>query len=131
MAVPNISTDELSLIKSWLMLVFIRKVFERDSRILMSSGVLKSPDVYVDMIASGADRVAVVMKEIQNDFTKSKIKIYEVNQSQQGIEAKYLCRGSRGEMRILWSALRSEMPSRMRAYLGVQPSTLNEQLSPI
>ncbi|MNN50326.1 hypothetical protein D3C81_1649060 [compost metagenome] len=131
MAVPNISTDELSLIKSWLLLIFIRKVFERDSRILIDSGVLKSPQVYVDMITSGADRVAVVMAEIQNELTKRRIKIYEVKQGEQGIEAKYVCRSYRGEMRILWSALRNEMPSRMRAYLGVQQGKLNEQLSPI
>ncbi|USB32203.1 hypothetical protein [Paenibacillus sp. YPG26] len=131
MAVPNINTDELSLIKSWLMLTFIRKVFERDSRILIDSGVLKSPQVYVDMIRSGSDRVAVVMTGIQNELTKRKIRIYEVKQASQGIEARYVCRSYHGEMNIPWSALRSEMPSRMRAYLGVEQGMQNGHLSPI
>lgn len=129
MAVPNISAEELSLIKSWLLLMFIHKVFERDSRILKTSGVLKNPEIYSDMIIGGAQRAQVVMTEVQNELTKRRIKIYEVKQSDQGTQARYTCRGYRGEMHILWSTFRNEMPGRMRAYLGIQQVMPDHSLS--
>ncbi|WMT39416.1 hypothetical protein RE628_18485 [Paenibacillus sp. D2_2] len=118
MAVPGILEEELALIKSALLLKFVRHVFQRDARILEQSGVLKSPEIYVEMIQGGEQRAALVLSEIQTEFRKRKIKLYQIRQDENGIWADYTCRGYRGEMRILWSGLRHEINSRMRAYLG-------------
>jgi len=118
MAVPGILEEELALIKSALLLKFVRHVFQRDARILEQSGVLKSPEIYVEMIQGGEQRAALVLSEIQSEFHKRKIKLYQIRQDENGIWADYTCRGYRGEMRILWSGLRHEINSRMRAYLG-------------
>ncbi|MBP2001256.1 putative transcriptional regulator [Paenibacillus shirakamiensis] len=122
MAVPQITSAELSMIKSSLALMFIRKVFERDAKILEQSGLLKSPEVYVSMIGEGIERVSILQSEVKNELRKQNIRIYRLTQDIDGIEAHYRCRKYEGTMRILWSSLRNEMPERMKAYLSIQPT---------
>ncbi|GGF91410.1 hypothetical protein [Paenibacillus aceti] len=130
MAVPGMVEEELALIKSALLLKFVRHVFQRDARILEQSGVLKSPEIYVEMIQGGEQRAALVLSEIQSEFRKRNIKLYQIRQDENGIWADYTCRGYRGEMRILWSGLRHEINSRMRAYLaGNAPKRVRQQPS--
>ncbi|GIP21261.1 MULTISPECIES: hypothetical protein [Paenibacillus] len=130
MAVPRTTADELALVKSWLLLQLIRRIFERDSKIIRESGMLKSPHIYSEMIDSGIRRVNLVMSEVQNECFKRKIRVYETKQNDQGITASYICRGYQGEMRFLWSALQQELSSRMMAYLGADapiPVSVHEQ----
>lgn len=122
MAVPGLKEDELALIKSALLLGFLQKIFQRDARIIEQSGVLKSPEVYVDFIRGGERRVNVVLAEIHGVFRERNIEIYRITQDESGIEAEYRCRGFHGKMRILWSGMRREISSRMRAYLGGEGS---------
>lgn len=118
MAVPGLKEDEHALIKSALLLGFLQKVFQRDARILEQSGVLKSPEAYVDFIRSGERRVTLILAEIHGTFRERNIEIYRISQDENGIQAEYRCRGFHGKMRILWAGLRQEVSSRMRAYLG-------------
>lgn len=118
MAVPGIKEEELALIKSALLLGFLQKVFERDARILEQSGLLKSPEAYVDLIRGGERRVALVLTEIHGKFRERNIEIERICQDENGIQAEYRCRGYHGKMRILWAGLQREVSSRMRAYLN-------------
>ncbi|WP_068786346.1 hypothetical protein [Paenibacillus phocaensis] len=118
MAVPGIKEEELALIKSALLLGFLQKVFERDARILEQSGLLKSPEAYVDLIRGGERRVTLVLSEIQGKFRERNIEIERILQDENGIQAEYRCRGYHGKMRILWAGLQREVSSRMRAYLN-------------
>jgi len=127
MAVPGISEDELALIRSVILLRMIRRILERDARILEESGMLKSPELYTDMIHSAERRASLVQQEIQAEFKRRGIKLLGFHQNEEGIEAEYTYKGFRGYMKILWPALRSEISSRIRAYLGndMAPSTPN------
>ncbi|MDU0329924.1 MULTISPECIES: hypothetical protein [Paenibacillus] len=127
MAVPGIKEEELALIKSALLLGFLQKVFERDARILEQSGLLKSPEAYVDLIRGGERRVALVLSEIQGKFRERNIEIERIRQDENGIQADYRCRGYHGKMRILWAGLQREVSTRMRAYLGSGGASAKER----
>ncbi|WP_059054160.1 hypothetical protein [Paenibacillus senegalimassiliensis] len=118
MAVPGLHEDDLALIKSALLLECLQRIFQRDARVLEQSGVLKSPDVYVDFIRHGESRASVVLAEIHGQFRQRNIEIYRISQDEHGIRAEYRCRGFHGKMNIFWSALQQEVSERMRAYLS-------------
>ncbi|GAB6926376.1 hypothetical protein JCM10914A_03590 [Paenibacillus sp. JCM 10914] len=122
MAIPAVTTEERALIKSYLLLMFIHKVFERDCRIIQESGVFKTPQLYVEVVANGAKRAAILLREVKQEFTRRAIKVYDVEQDNDGIQAKFACRGYLGSMNILWPSFREEMMDRMRAYLGLSSS---------
>lgn len=132
MAIQAVTTEERALIKSYLLLMFIHKVFERDCRIIQESGVFKTPQLYVEVVGNGAKRAAVLLREVKQEFTKRAIKVYDIGQSHDGIQARYACRGYIGSMNILWPSFREEMMDRMRAYLGLVPpeSESSEQTHP-
>ncbi|KOR90408.1 hypothetical protein [Paenibacillus solani] len=130
MAIPAVTREERALIKSYLLLMYIHKVFERDCRIIQESGVFKTPQLYVEIVGNGAKRAAVLLREVKQEFIKRAIKVYDVEQSQEGIQARYACRGYVGSINILWPSFREEMMDRMRAYLGlVSPDLTSTELS--
>lgn len=122
MALTGITVEERSLIKSYLLLLFIHKVFERDCRIIQESGVFKTPHLYVEVVGNGAKRAAILLKEVKQEFASRTIKVFDIHRNHNGIEARYACRGYVGSMEILWPSFREEMMSRMRAYLGLTPT---------
>jgi len=126
MAVPGITEDELALIRSVVLLRFIRRILDRDARILEESGVLKSPELYTEIIRGAERRASLVQHEIMAEFQKRRIKFLRLTQDEHGIEAEYLCRGYRGALKMLWPVLRSEISSRIRAYLGSGSANLPE-----
>lgn len=120
-----ITPEERSLIKSYLLLLFIHKVFERDCRIIQDSGVFKTPQLYVELVGNGAKKAAVLLKEIKQELASRAIKVFEMNKDREGVKARYACRGYIGSMEILWPSFREEMMARMRAYLGLDAPDLN------
>ncbi|KKO52769.1 hypothetical protein [Paenibacillus sp. DMB20] len=124
MAISSITSEERSLIKSYLLLLFIHKVFERDCRIIQESGVFKTPQLYVELVGNGAKRAAVLLKEIKQEFGSRMIKVFEIRRDRDGVKARYACRGYIGSMEILWPSFREEMMIRMRAYLGLTNSDI-------
>ncbi|CAM2956059.1 hypothetical protein PASE110613_09455 [Paenibacillus sediminis] len=129
MASVLITNDELSLIKSYLIYIFIQRVFERDSKIMEQSGVFKTPELYIEVVQTAIDRVSLLLREAKKQFQQHHIRVYSIKQSDAGITAHYECRGYHGQMNILWSTFRAEMMKRMRAYLGYRPrETVEEPL---
>lgn len=130
MAIPAVTKEERALIKSYLLLMYIHKVFERDCRIIQESGVFKTPQLYVEVVGNGAKRAAVLLREVKQEFIKRAIKVYDIGQNHEGIQARYACRGYMGSINILWPSFREEMMDRMRVYLGlISPGTPSPDLS--
>ncbi|OBZ14768.1 hypothetical protein A8L34_12750 [Bacillus sp. FJAT-27264] len=115
----EITKDELSLVRSYLLLTFIHKVFERDCRVIGKSGLFKTPQLYIELVSGGAKKASLMLQEVNRELTSRHLKISTVRQDQCGVEAQYNCRGYIGEMNILWPGFRREMMLRMRAYLGL------------
>ncbi len=114
--------NELSLVKSYLLLTFIQKVFERDSLILEESGVLKTPGLYVEMINAGVDRTGILLSEVKHEFNKCHIRVVDVQQNLSGVHATYISNGNKKQFSMAMPVFRKEMYERMRAYLGLSTS---------
>jgi len=119
MTAPGVTRDEMSLIKSYLLLQYIHKMFERDLRIMEESGVFKTPELYMEVLAGGDRQALMLLSGVKREFKNRRIRVYRIHQDERGIGAEYVCRGYTGEMNILWPAFRSEMMARMKAYLGL------------
>lgn len=117
-----IAQNELSLVKSYLLLSFIQKVFERDSLILEESGVLKTPDLYVEMVNAALDRTGILLSEVKHEFNKYHIRVLDIQQSHSGVHATYINKGNNKQFSMAMPAFRKEMYERMRAYLGLPTS---------
>ncbi|NUU64014.1 hypothetical protein [Paenibacillus agri] len=115
----EITKDELSLVRSYLLLTFIHKVFERDCRVISKSGLFKTPQLYIELVSGAAKKASLMLQEVNRELTSRHLKINTVRQDQRGVEAQYNCRGYIGELNILWPGFRREMMLRMRAYLGL------------
>ncbi|WP_328802325.1 hypothetical protein T3H97_09170 [Paenibacillus sp. LX16] len=113
---------EWSLVKSYLLLTFIQKVFERDSLILEESGMLKTPDLYVEMVNAGVDRTGILLSEIKHEFNKYHIHVLDIQQNHSGVHATYISKGNKEQFSMEMPAFRKEMYERMRAYLGLSTS---------
>ncbi|GGF69980.1 hypothetical protein GCM10010912_14010 [Paenibacillus albidus] len=125
----GVTPDELSLVRSYLLLTYIHKVFERDCRVIGKSGLFKTPQLYMELVSSGAKKTSIMLQEVKRELASHDLKITTVRQDQRGVEAQYMCRGYNGEMSILWPVFRREMMVRMRAYLGLatELSILNRE----
>ncbi|TKH42976.1 hypothetical protein C1I60_15705 [Paenibacillus terrae] len=114
--------NELSLVKSYLLLIFIRKVFERDSLIFEESGMLKTPELYVEMVNAGVDRTGILLSEIKHEFNKCHIRVLDIQQNHSSVHATYISKGNKEQFSMAMPAFRKEMYERMRAYLGLPTS---------
>jgi hypothetical protein len=121
-AIPeDITKDELSLVRSYLLLTFIHKVFERDCRVIGKSGLFKTPQLYMELVSSATKKTSLMLQEVTRELAAHHLKITTIRQDQRGVEAQYACRGYVGEINIPWPGFRNEMMLRMRAYLGLNP----------
>ncbi|MEI0736063.1 hypothetical protein VQ056_04380 [Paenibacillus sp. JTLBN-2024] len=68
MTAPGITRDELALIKSYLLLQYIHKVFERDLRIMEESGVFKTPELYMEVVAGGDRQSYTLLSGVKREF---------------------------------------------------------------
>jgi hypothetical protein len=115
----DITKEELSLVRSYLLLTFIHKVFERDCRVISKSGLFKTPQLYMELVSGATKKTSLMLQEVSRELSSHDLKITTVRQDQRGVEALYSCRGYQGELNILWPGFRREMLLRMRAYLGL------------
>ena len=115
----DITQEELSLVRSYLLLTFIHKVFERDCRVIGKSGLFKTPQLYMELVSSGAKKTSLMLQEVKRELALHGLRINTVRQDVHGVEALYTCREYAGELNILWPGFRREMMLRMRAYLGL------------
>ncbi|MDP4097706.1 hypothetical protein OIN60_13090 [Paenibacillus sp. P96] len=117
-----VTKEELALIQNYLYLLFIQRIFERDSHILEDSGVLRTPDLYVELVNTGADRTGIIMSEVKHEFRKRGITVHHIRQDESTVQASFTCRDSGGDISIPMPVFRLEMYERMRAYLGLKTS---------
>ncbi|MCL6604302.1 MAG: hypothetical protein K6T94_15665 [Paenibacillus sp.] len=115
----DITPEELSLVRSYLLLTFIHKVFERDCRVIGKSGLFKTPQLYMELVSTGAKKTSLMLQEVKRELDLHDLRITTIRQDVHGVEARYNCRDYPGELNVLWPGFRREMMLRMRAYLGL------------
>jgi len=130
MTAVQTTRDELSLIKSYLLLTHILKTFENDAKKLESDAPMQTSTLYTEMIRNASRCAAVLLSGIRRELKKRSIRICEVKHSEKGVDADYLCRGLHGTMHIDHASFHHEADLRMRAYLGIS-TTENRSAEPI
>ncbi|MFD1888547.1 hypothetical protein [Paenibacillus wenxiniae] len=116
-----LSTEERSLVKSYLLLTHIQKKFDHDARAMEHQDALDNGALYMEVIQGGADRTNLLLSEVRRDLRKHQLRLYEVNQSEHNVEAQILCKGHHGTFHIPADEFHREASARMRAYLGLGP----------
>lgn len=119
-------TDEDRLyVKQFILLPLIIAAFERDCRYIQDN--LKTPEPYVDTIKLAINKAQEDFKEIKKYFWLKGLKVYEENQTQNGIEAKFKCRGYQSDMELQWEFLTAQASILMRKYLGLDISVYEDK----
>ncbi|MEK4360790.1 hypothetical protein NYE48_27675 [Paenibacillus sp. FSL M7-1455] len=114
---PGITDDDHALIKPYILLPIVLSAFERDLNVIKTA--VKTPDPYVDLISAAMDRVTRELTELRNEFRKRGIKVYELERTEVGYRAEYLCRGYQRTFSMLDGLVRTEGGILMRKFLGL------------
>ncbi|MCM3783085.1 hypothetical protein M3231_08855 [Neobacillus mesonae] len=117
----NTSYEEHTLIKSYLQLLIVIRIFNRDLRILGKYDGLKTPELYTEMIRSGIERVSVLLDEVGKEFKRLGIHIKSTNFHGGEITADAYIRGETVQIHIPDTTYKDELYKRMQIYLGGTP----------
>ncbi|SDM13841.1 hypothetical protein SAMN05428961_11023 [Paenibacillus sp. OK060] len=113
----DITSEDHTLIKSHIILPRVLTAFERD--IALINATLKTPGPYVDVIAEAQRKITADIYEIRKCFRQRGIKVYEEVSDNDGVTARYKCRGYESQMRIRWTMMAADANVVMRKYLGL------------
>lgn len=114
---PQMTNEESSYVKLYLILPLILAAFERDKRIMETT--LKTPRPYVTLLNNAIRQVEGELREVRRKFRLHGLKVYEEHHGGIGIEAKYLCRGYHYSMTLSWSLIKAESSVLMEKFLGL------------
>lgn len=114
---PQITSEESSYVKLYIILPLILSAFERDKRIVEK--VFKTPKPYVTLLNNAIKQVEGEHKEVRRKFRLHGLKVYEERHTEMGIEAKYLCRGYHYNMTLSWGLIKAESTVLMEKFLGL------------
>ncbi|WP_339306943.1 hypothetical protein [Paenibacillus sp. FSL R5-0519] len=113
----DITPQDHTLIKSHIILPRVLSAFERD--IALINATLKTPGPYVDVIAEAQRKITADLYEVRKGFRQRGIKVYEEVTDNDGVTARYKCRGYESQMRIRWTMMAADASVVMRKYLGL------------
>ncbi|MCM3130258.1 MULTISPECIES: hypothetical protein [unclassified Paenibacillus] len=117
-------TEEHTLIKSYLQLLMVIKIFNRDLQVMSNHAELKTPELYMEIIRAGIARVAVLLDEVQEEFRRMDIHLNSVNLYDGEIQAMASIRGHLVHIHIPGTKYKDELYKRMQIYLGGTSLTL-------
>ncbi len=114
---PQITNEEASYVKLYLILPLILAAFERDKKI--AEKVFKTPRPYVSLLENAIKQVEGELREVRRKFRLHGIKVYEEQHTELRIEARYLCRGYHYSITLSWSLIKAESSVLMEKFLGL------------
>ncbi|MFB6475796.1 hypothetical protein ACFCW7_23330 [Paenibacillus glucanolyticus] len=126
--IEAITAEDRQYVKRYILLQLVIAAYERDCRQIEEN--LKTPAPYVDTIKLAINRVWDDQKDIKNHFRSKGLKVYEQTNTQNGIHAKFMCRGYRSEMELRWEFITAEASVLMRKYLGLDVSKYENNAGP-
>ncbi|MCR8659085.1 hypothetical protein [Paenibacillus endoradicis] len=109
---------EADAIKQYVLLEMILRIIDHDVKAIGLSQI-KLPRLYESMLRAIQDRVLLDMADHRRMFRKGGIKIYEELQQQDGLLAKYVCRGYHHQIFMLWGFVKVECERVLKKYMSV------------
>ncbi|MEK4983605.1 hypothetical protein [Bacillus sp. FSL K6-6540] len=113
----ELSPEDYHCVKLYILLPLIISAFERDKAI--ATNTFKTADPYVALITQAIRRAETDHRLVRIRFRKIGLKVYEQQNTEQGIRAKYLYRGYHYDFSMLWSLIAAECRVWMEKYLGL------------
>ncbi|WP_379161402.1 hypothetical protein [Paenibacillus sp. sgz5001063] len=117
-AVPaEITEDDRSLIKPYVILPLVQAAFERDSRVFLT---LRTPDPYVDWLNAARERLSNEAKAVRAQAHRRGVKITEQQRVNGTLLVRYQCRGYFGDMALEDAEIAEEAAGFMRRLLAFE-----------
>ncbi|MBT2759945.1 hypothetical protein [Paenibacillus sp. ISL-20] len=117
MASQRQTNEDIRLVKYYLIYPVILDVLQRNIE-QIKSGNWKLPDVFTTHLKLIQKKVNKEYFELRQEMRSRGIKVFEEKRDQKGISAKYLCRGYRYEMSLLWMLVKSETRIKLANMFG-------------
>ena len=112
------SYEEQNLIRSYLQLLLVNRIFHRDMQVLTKHPILRTPILYIEVLSSGMERVSLLLSELQMEFQRKDISIAQIKSNKEGIWAEATIREKEVRIDLPLSQYKNELYTRMRVYLG-------------
>ncbi|MBP1932045.1 hypothetical protein [Ammoniphilus resinae] len=106
-------------IKQYALLPLLLSVFEKDRKLIYSSGI-KTMEPYVSLMEQTIKRVEEDLNETKRYFYKNGVKVYEEERTSDGIQLKYLYRGYQHTANYPLENQKGPFILLMKKYLGVE-----------
>ena len=103
------SYEEQSLICSYLQLLLVDRIFQRDLQILSKHPLLRTPVLYLEVLSSGIQRVTLLLSEIQIEFARKDIQITNIRSNKEGLWADAKIRGKKMRVDLPLSRYKNEL----------------------
>lgn len=124
----QITDEDRTLVKYYIILPMILTAFERDTSIM--NNLLKTPDPYIERVHLAMNSLTLDITTIKRKLRDLGIKVYETIRELNGVYTRFLCRGYHGHMTLRWTFIKPEAAILMRKYLGLDVSRFENTVIP-
>lgn len=119
------TSEDVRLVKYYLIYPVVLDVLQRNIE-QIESGNWKLPDIFITHFKLMQKGINKEFYEIKQEMRSRGIKVFEEKRDQKGISAKYLCRGYRHEMSLLWMLVKSETRVKLANTFGFDIGEISE-----
>ncbi|KOP64340.1 hypothetical protein AMS62_03015 [Bacillus sp. FJAT-18019] len=123
----GLKTEELILVKDYILLPLLLDVVENDQSIL-STAALKMP-VITNVLINRLQTAALAdLTQVRKNMRDLGLKVYEQKKTHLGVEVEFLCRGYHHDLSMLWGLVDTEIEQKAYTYLGLDIADTGREL---
>lgn len=119
MAVIDIKEEEWQLIRKYILIPIVLDSLERDIKEMKKNDKYKMADVYLRKMRQSQNMATKEKANVKRELTKRGIKVFEEKRTVKMLESKFLCRGYRHELNMLWNIVKAEVKIIIAGYMDV------------
>ncbi|MGG3278770.1 hypothetical protein [Paenibacillus solani] len=114
----GLKTEELKLVKDYILLPLLLDVVEND-RSILSTATLIMP-VISNVLINRLQKAALAdLTQVRKNMRDLELKVYEQKKTHLGVEVEFLCRGYHHNLSMLWGLVDTEIEQKSYTYLGL------------
>lgn len=119
MAAIDIKEEEWQLIRKYILIPVVLDSLEHDIREMKKNNKYKMADVYLRKMRQAQNKATREKAEVKRELSKRGIKVFEEKRTVKMLESKFLVRGYRHELNMLWNVVRAEVKIIITNYMDV------------
>ncbi|MGG3278845.1 hypothetical protein [Paenibacillus solani] len=114
----GLKTEELKLVKDYILLPLLLDVVEND-RSILSTAALKMPAI-TNVLVNRLQKAALAdLTQVRKNMRDLGLKVYEQKKTHLGVEVEFLFRGYHHNLSMLWGLVDTEIEQKSYTYLGL------------